>query len=720
MELPKPLEDDPRVANLFVLYCHQALMNSDRRRLAPPKAKKKPKSVAIHGETLVDDYHWLRDRSDPDTISYIDAENAYANTVTAQFANLSKEIYEELITRIPEDEADPPLVIDGYEYYQRMEKGKQYPQYCRRQLPEGEEVVIIDQNALSEGYDFFHIDSVKPSPDHSKVAYSVDTDGSEHYDVRIMDISTRNVIDDRVLRTGGFEWGSSGQSIYYIVYDETHRPSKVMRHLIGKDCSEDEAVYEELDFGCEYMSLSKSKSMEFLFITSQTLTTGEVNFLRADDDTGRFQPVVPRKKGVRYYVLHGKGDFVIVTNDTAPNFRIVHAPVADPSQNNWREILPHHDSRIVDISDPHPWVEVFSRHMVVFEREDAISSIRVIELSTNDSHVIQLPERLRSVSPLSNPALDSPTFRFSYTSMTTPKRIYEYDMAGRKLSLIKEQEIQGYDPVDYHSERVIVAAADGARIPLNIMHRKSIEKDGSNPLLLYAYGAAGDFEASAPSLDPTILSLLERGFVYAVAGIRGGGEFGQSWYDSGRMLNKKNCFSDFIDCADYLIKEGYTSRQLLAARGGSAGGLLVAAATTMRPDLFRVVVAEVPFVDVIHTMLDKSIPLVIGEYEEYGDPHDPAVYEYCKSYSPFENVRRVRYPSLFVTAGMNDPRVPFWEPVKWVAKMREIGADGNQILLRVKSSEGHSGSHARYDSMMEESLKLAFIVNEMTNEAQCG
>ena len=695
-------------------------MNSDRRTPVPPKAPKKPKKVVIHGDELIDVYHWLRDRSDPDTISYIEAENTYTDTIVARFENLRDEIYGELINRTPEDEVDPPLVIDDYEYYRRMEKGKQYPYYCRRRLPDGEEEVIVDQNDLSQGHEFFHIESVMPSPDHSMVAFSVDTDGSEYYDIKVREISTNKVIDDQILGTGGFEWGSSGKCLYYIVYDKAHRPSKVMRHRTGTVCSEDTVVYEEPDPGCEYMSLSKSKSKEFLFITSQTLTTSEVNFLRADDDKGGFQPVVPKKKGVRYYVLHGTKDFVILTNDAAPNFRIVHAPVADPSQKNWREILPHDNSRIVDISDPHPWVEVFARHLVVFERDDAISSIRIIDLSSNESHVIRLPEPLRSVSPLANPCLDSTSFRFVYTSMITPRRIYEYDMVTRKLSVVKEQEVQGYDPSEYHSERVFVTAVDGARIPLNIVHRKGIEKDGCNPLLLYAYGAAGDFEASAPSLDPTILSLLERGFVYAVAGIRGGGEFGQLWYDNGRMLNKKNCFSDFIDCAEYLIREGYTSRHRLAARGGSAGGLLVAATTTMRPDLFRVVVAEVPFVDVIHTMLDKSIPLVIGEYEEYGDPHDPTVYEYCKSYSPYENVRRVRYPSLLVTAGMNDPRVPFWEPVKWVAKMREIGADGNLTLLRVKSSEGHSGSHARYDSMMEESLKLAFIVNEIMNEAQYG
>ena len=363
-------------------------------------------------------------------------------------------------------------------------------------------------------------------------------------------------------------------------------------------------------------------------------------------------------------------------------------------------------------------MEAFSDHIVVFERENAISSLRVIEISTGDTHIVQLPEGLRSLWPVENPELDSISFRFKYMSMTTPSRVYEYDMVERKLTIVKQQEVHGYDPSDYYAERTYFEARDGTSIPVNVIHRKDLKKDGANPLLLYAYGAAGDIETSAPSFDPMMLSLLERGFVYVVAGIRGGGEFGQKWYDDGRMLNKKNCFTDFIDSAEYLIREGYTSMGLIAARGGSAGGLLVAASTMMRPELFSVVIAEVPFVDVIHTMLDKTIPLVIGEYEEYGDIYDPKVYAYCKSYSPYENVRAVRYPKLLVTSGMNDPRVPFWEPVKWVARMRDISSKENTIVLRTKLSEGHRGSYARYDTIGEEALKLAFVVRGVTDDAR--
>ena len=708
------------VAAISLLHISVSPRNTDEtmNALIPPRAPKRPKEVITHGDLLVDEYHWLRDRNDPETIRYIEAENDYTEKMAESLEDLREEIYEELVSRTPEDDADPPLRIDEYEYYNRTEKGKQYPLYCRRRLSgDAREEVIADQNVLSEGHDFYHIDSVKPSPDHSMVAFSVDLDGSEHFDIKIMDMSTHEVIDEQVVRTGGFEWGSGGRAIYYIVYDHMHRPSRVMRHIVGTMVAEDSVVYEEPDLGCEYMSLSKSKSKEYLFVTAQTLTTGEVNYLRSDDDTGRFKPVLPRKKGVRYYVLHGGGDFIVVTNDGAPNFKIVRAPVSAPSKENWEELLQHHHSRIVDISDPFPWVDVFTDRLVVFEREDAISSIRVVDLSTRESHLVELPETLRSVWPLENPAIDSTTFRFVYTSMTTPRTTYEYDMVSRELELVKRQEVRGYNPSDYHAERVTVTVSDGTKMPMNIIHRKGVKRDGRNPLLLYAYGAAGDFEAYSPSFDPLMLSLLERGFVYAVAGIRGGGEYGQPWYDGGRMLNKKNCFTDFIDSAEYLIAQGYTSKELLAARGASAGGLLVAATTMMRPDLFRVVLAEVPFVDVIHTMLDESIPLVIGEYEEYGDIHEPEVYEYCKSYSPYENVRPVKYPSLFVTSGMNDPRVPFWEPVKWVARMRDIGTKDNRFLLSTKMSEGHHGSHARYDSMKEEALKLAFVIEAVGAQA---
>jgi oligopeptidase B len=689
------------------------IMSQHLDRPRPPKAKKKPKEVVIHGDMLSDEYHWMRDRSDPDTMAYINAENEHTDRASRSLEGLRKQLYDDLLRRTTEEDSEPPVSMDGFRYYHRTIKGMPYPVYCRRKGDDGEEETVLDQNELARGHEFFSIESIKVSPDQELVAYSFDTSGAEYYDVGFIDINTQKPFSDKVTRTGGFEWGSSNRTVYYILHDDTHRPHRVMRHFLGTEHETDEIVYEEPDLGCEYMSLTKSKSKEYLLVTAQTLTTGEVNFLRADDDTGRFRPVVRRKKGVRYYVLHEKGDFHILTNDSAPNFKIVRAPVSTSSPEDWEEVLPHRDSIIINVSDPHPWVEVFADYIAVFEREDAVSSIRVLERNSGESHLIELPEKLRFVTPMENPETGSNVLRFAYTSMLTPKRVYEYEMTNRALRLVKEDDVPGYDRSDYHVERIHVTVADGAKVPVNIVHRNGIAKNGKNPLLLYAYGAAGDFEASAPVFDTGILSLLEQGFVYAVAGIRGGGEYGQPWYDNGRMLNKKNCFTDFIRCAEHLIAEGYTSSELLAINGASAGGLLVGTATTMRPDLFSVVVAEVPFVDVVHTMIDQSIPLVTGEYEEYGDINEPEVYSYCKSYSPYENVEAVEYPDMLVTSGMNDPRVPFWEPVKWVARLRDRGVGDSMILLRTNITQGHHGASARYEAIEYNALKLAFIIDRL-------
>ena len=682
----------------------------------PPKAKKKPKRVAFHGEALTDDYHWLRDRSDPDTLEYIEAENRYTEEAMQSTEGLQKELYEELVTRTIETDSEPPVRMGEFHYYNRTEKGKQYPIYCRRRISGGEEQIVLDQNAIAEKHDFFQIGEVKVSSDHKIVAYSYDTTGAEYYRVRFMDIESQEACVDMIEATGGFEWGSSSRTVYYFIHDDVHRPYRVLRHILGTRREQDEIVYEEPDPGCEYMALKKSKSKAFLFVTTQTLTTGEVNFLRGDDDSGVFKPVIPRKTGVRYYVLHRGNDFLMVTNEDAPNFRIIRTPSCAMGSENWEDVLPHEESRIIDISDPNPWVDVFDDYLAVFEREDAISSIRILSFRDGSTHVIDLPERLRSVTPLENPVMSSTVLRFAYTSMTMPERIYEYDMERRELVLVKDTEIPGYDPHEYHSERVYVAAADGTKIPLNIVHRKGVLTEGRNPLLLYAYGAAGDFEGSAPAFDIGILSLLERGFVYAVAAIRGGGEYGQQWYDDGRMMNKKNCFSDFISCAEYLIENGFTSSDRIAINGGSAGGLLVAVATTMRPELFHTVLAEVPFVDVLNTMMDQTIPLVTGEYEEYGDINEPEVYSYCRSYSPYDNIRRQEYPNILVTTAMNDPRVAFWEPVKWIAKLREHATGESLILLRTARVGGHMEQHARYDALRSRAFKLAFLVSTLTEQ----
>ncbi|MBE0518829.1 MAG: S9 family peptidase [Thermoplasmata archaeon] len=680
----------------------------------PPRATKKPKKVVVHGDELVDEYHWLRDRSDPDTLQYIMAENSYTDAKMEHTVHLQERLYEELAGRAEYDESMIPTKVDDYYYYTRTEVGKQYGILCRRKGDrDSPEEIVLDENAMAVDHDFFAVGAIKISPDHRLVAYSADTNGSELNDLFVLDVSTKKLADDGIPGIGTFEWGSDSRTIYYVIHDATHRPFKVLRHSLGADRTEDAVVHHEQDPRYEYLVLTKTKSREYILATGQSLHTSEVGYIRSDDRTGDFKTVIPRKEMVKYYVEHRKGSFLIITNDGAPNFKIVEAPIEDPTQGNWKDTVPHRDSIIINISDPYPWVEAFADHIAVFEREDAITSISVFNLNTGENHRIALPEELRSVTPLENPDISSHKLRFSYSSFLTPKTMYEYDMDMRELHQLQQERVHGYDREEYESERLFAVADDGTRIPITVVHKKSIAKDGGNPLLLYAYGSAGDFESTLPIFDINNLSLLDRGFVYAVAAIRGGGEMGRQWYDDGRVLRKKNSFTDFIRSAEHLIAMGYTSKEKLAIAGGSAGGLLVAAVMNMRPDLFRAVVAEVPFVDVIHTMLDKTIPLVAGDSEEYGDPAIPEQYWYCKSFSPYENVEEKEHPNLLVTSAMNDPRVPFWEPVKWIARLRDRNKGSNVMLLRTGMNQGHMRVSARYDALRHDAFKMAFILDTL-------
>ena len=663
---------------------------------------------------MTDEYHWLRDTSDPDTLRYIAAENEYTDEMIKGFARLRDAVYEELEGRLS-DQEPVPTKVDDYYYYEKTEPGLQHSILCRRKVDGGSrEEVVLDQNVVASGHDFFTVGTLKVSPDHRLVAFAADTTGSELYDLLVLDIATKKLMDEQIREIGTFEWGADNRTIFYVKHDEMHRPYKVLRHALGTSTVDDVEVHHEHDLRCEYLVLTKTKSRKYILATGQTLHTSEVSYIQSDDSTNGFRVVLPRKEMIKYYVEHVAGDhFLIITNDEAPNYRIVRAPVHDTSKENWTDVVPHRPSTIINISDPYPWVEAFEDHIAVFERENALTSISVYDVKTGEGHRIALPEQLRSVTPLKNPDVPSQRVRFSYSSFLTPRTMCEYDMETRELHTLQQEVVNGYDKDNYHSERIFATADDGTSIPITLVHRTDIKKDGSNPLLLYGYGSAGDFESSMPVFDNRILSLLDRGGVYAVAGIRGGGEMGRHWYDDGRVLRKKNSFTDFIRCAEHLIGKGYTSNERLAIIGGSAGGLLVATVMNMRPDLFRAVVAEVPFVDVIHTMLDKSIPLVIGDSEEYGDPAIPEQYWYCKSFSPYENVAEREYPDLLVKSAMNDPRVPFWEPVKWVARLRDRSRGSNIILLRTEMNQGHLGVSARYDALGYDATKLAFIFDRL-------
>ena len=671
----------------------------------PPVAPVVPHVHLAHGDARRDDYHWLRDRSNPAVLEYLEAENAWTEAVMRPTEALQEQLYHELLGRIQETDLSVPERLDDWWYYSRTVQGQQYPIFCRRHGSiDAPEEVALDQNALAEGHAYFRVGAVQVSPDHRLLAYSVDTTGAETYTLFVRDLETGALLSERVENTSyGLEWGNDNRTLFYTVLDETKRPYRLMRHTLGTDPASDVLVHEEAD-GSVLLSVTKTRSRRWLVVDLSSHSSSEVWIIDADrpDDAPRL--VAPRVPDVEYTVEHHGDHFFIVTNDDAPNFRLVEAPVGDPSKANWKTVIGNRDAVKVD------GVDAFREHLVVYEREDALRHIRVIDLVTGDDHRVGFPEEVYSFRMTENPEFDTATLRFVYTSLVTPNSVIDYGLRDRSWELKKRTEVRGgYDPSLYHTERAHAEAPDGTRIPLSLVYRTPLVRDGARPLLLYGYGSYG--ASFDPAFSSSSLSLLDRGFVIAIAHIRGGEEMGRPWYERGKLLHKRNTFTDFIASAEHLLREGYTSRERLVINGGSAGGLLMGAVTNMRPELFHAVVAEVPFVDVVSTMLDASIPLTVIEYEEWGNPEEPEYYEYMKSYSPYDNVRPQRYPHMLVTAGLNDPRVAYWEPAKWVARLRALKTDTNRLLLRTNMGAGHSGASGRYDYLREVAFKYAFILD---------
>jgi oligopeptidase B len=678
----------------------------------PPIARKVPKKLVTHGEARIDDYFWIRDRSNPGVIEYIEAENRYTNDVMKPTEQLQKDLFKELVGRTKQTDMTVPDKIDNFYYYSRTEDGKQYPIYCRKKDSlEAKEEIILDVNKVSEGNSFFYVEQCKASPNHKLLLYLADMNGSERNTLFIKDLMTGVLMEDRIRDVHTAEWANDNKTIFYSTMDVDNRPFKVFRHVIGADPLKDVEVYHEKDQAYYYMRLWKSKTKEYLFVHGESATTSEVHYLKADHPSEPFRMMRPRKHGVIYGVIHHSDSFYIVTNDDAKNFKIMRAPVSDPGE--WKMVVPHRENVCIAISNPYPWVDINRDFMVLFERENAMSRIRIINLKDQSSHFIELPEKLYHIVPVETYDFESDVIRFQFSSMVTPPRVYDYDMRKRTLELRKQEEVPGYDPSLYSSERIYARAKDGVLVPISLVFKKGLKMTGKNPGYLYAYGAYGDFEGPAPEFEMKFLPLLDRGFVCAKAHIRGGGDLCKRWHEEGRMLKKINSFTDFIACAEHLIEEGYTSSDRLVIRGKSAGGLLMGAVTTMRPEIFKVVVAEVPFVDVINTMLDPSIPLTIPEFEEWGNPEDKEYYEYFKLYSPYDNVRKRNYPNLLVTGALNDSRVQYWEPAKWVAKLRANKTDDNTILLRTNIVEGHSGASGRYDYLKWFAFMYAFIFDKL-------
>ena len=688
---------------MLLYWLATAASTSARATLTPPVAKTDSKMDTVHGEARVDNYFWLREKSNPEVIAYLEAENKYTEAMMQHTEDFQEQLYQELLGRIKETDLSVPEKIDDYYYYTRTEEGKQYPIYCRKQGNlEAAEEILLDQNALSEGHEYLEVGVYKISPNHQLLAYSTDTTGGESYTLYIKDLNTGQLLADQIPNTYySVEWASDNQTLFYTTLDAAKRPYKLYRHQLGSDPAADPLIYHETDESF-FLDISKTRSKAYLLMELENINTSEVRYLEADQPTGDFNVVSPRQSELEYSVEHHGDQFFIVTNADAVNFKLMRASVNNPSRANWQEMIPHREAVKLD------GVSAFQNHLVISEREDGLQKIRVRNLATDEEHAVAFPEPVYTVRQGRNPEFNTTTLRFNYASLVTPMSVFDYQMDARTRELKKQDEVLGgYDPSLYESERIFAKAADGTPVPISIVYKKGLTRDGGNPLLLYGYGSYGI--NSDPYFSSNRLSLLDRGFIYAIAHIRGGEEMGRAWYEKGKLLHKKNTFTDYIACAENLIAEKYTASDKLAIQGGSAGGLLMGAVTNMRPELFEIVVAKVPFVDVVNTMLDASIPLTVVEYDEWGNPNEKMFYDYIKSYSPYDNIEAKAYPHILVTAGLNDPRVHYWEPAKWTAKLRTLKTGDNRLLLKTEMGAGHGGPSGRYDYLKEMAFEYAFI-----------
>jgi oligopeptidase B len=681
--------------------------------LSYPTAPKRPYEITQHGQTRIDNYYWMRDRSDPEVLKYLHAENDYLEEIMGHTKSLQETLYAEMKGRIKETDSSVPEKRGEYFYYSRNEEGKQYPIYCRKKASlDSPEEILLDQNILAEGRSFCSVGALTVSPDGTKLAYSLDVEGGEVYTIYVKDLVTGALFPEAIPNTfssvyfhTGVEWGNDSQTLFYLTLDESERPDKVLRHRIGDDPQTDGLVFHEADESY-FLFIHKSRDNKYIFTNHHATRATEMRFLSADEPQGELRVLSPRKDGVEYLAAHHAGDFYVVTNDQAENFKLMKASIHALEVGNWEEIIPHRDDVLID------YVDTFKEYLIVYERRNGLRQIRISPFrAMSNVRYIEFPEPAYSVEPESNPEFDTNILRFTYSSPITPHSVIDYHMDTGQWELIKQDIPGGYDRTQYATERIHATAIDGKQIPMTIVYKKDLKKDGNNPTLLYGYGSYGSVIDA--DFNSQRLSLLDRGFVFAVGHIRGGSDLGRAWYESGRMLNKKNSFTDFIACAEHLIHEGFTSNKKLAILGGSAGGLLVSACLTMRPDLFQAVINKVAFVDVVTTMSDPTIPLTSLEWDEWGNPQVREHFEYMLSYSPYDNVRPTAYPHMLITTGLNDPRVAYWEPAKFAAKLREMKTDNNLLLLRTNYEAGHAGASGRYDYLKEVAIDFAFLLDRL-------
>jgi oligopeptidase B len=675
-------------------------------RLMPPKAAVIPKKLEKFGRTRIDYYYWLKDRSNPKVVAYLDAENAYTDASMAHTKALQRALYDEIVGRINQADTTAPVFDNGYYYSTRFEAGKQYPILVRKRgaLEAGEEV-LLNENMLAEGHGYFSLDGSQVSPDNRLLAFGMDTGGRLFYTIRIKDLTTGKLLDDVIPDvTSNLAWANDNSTLFYTKQDpNTLRAYRVYRHRLGTRTADDALAYEEADetFFCR---ISRTKTDRYLMIGSRQTLSTEYRFLDADEPEGTFTVIQPRRPRLEYSADHFGDHFYIRTNLDAKNFRLMKAPIQTPGMERWEEVIAHRADVFLER------FELFRDFLVLEERRDGMMRLHVRPWSGEGDHQVGFgePAYVAHIGP--NHELDTVNLRFVYTSMTTPESSYDYDMRKRSKTLVKREEVlRGFDPSKYVTERLHATASDGTKVPISIVYRKDFAKDGSRPLLLYGYGSYG--ASTDASFQSERLSLLDRGFAYAIAHIRGGQELGREWYESGKLLKKKNTFTDFIACAEYLVREKYTKPDRLFAQGGSAGGLLMGAVINMRPDLFKGVIAAVPFVDVITTMLDPSIPLTTFEYDEWGNPDDRTCFEYMLSYSPYDNVEAKNYPNLLVTTSLQDSQVQYWEPAKWVAKLRATKTDSNRLLFRTYMKGSHGGVSGRYRRYEQTAFHYAFLLD---------
>ncbi|MCS6820517.1 MAG: S9 family peptidase [Microscillaceae bacterium] len=693
--------------NSFIILFAGALIA--QKEVSAPRAPKKPTILTAFGKQRIDNYYWLKDRQNPEVIQYLEQENRYAEQMLAPAAPLKQKILEEVRSRINPQESSPYYQIGNYFYYQRYELGQEYPKYCRKKGNiQAEEEVLFDVAMMAQNKEVYELETFTPSDDHNYVALAIDTLGNNIFTLYFKDLRTGKMLDDVIPYCAGVVvWASDNKTVFYnTINPQTLRADQIKKHILGTPVSKDEILINEKDTQFS-VSLMRSRSREYIFFSIDSVTSTEQYFIKANQPDQKPEMIVSRKQKGSYFTEHitekGEDVFVMLTDYQAPNGRIIKCPVKEYKKGTWQEVVPHSDSTLIES------FQAYKGFLVLKEQKNGLDAIRIINLLKNTQYYLPFIEPTFSVELDENMRTDTQTLRYIYTSFTTPTTYFDLDLVNQKQTLVKQEKILGnFSPAFYDTERIFAPAPDSTLVPISLVYRKGLVKNGENPLILYGYGAYGISEK--PAFLPDLLSLLDRGFVYAIAHVRGGKEMGKAWYEQGKLLNKKNSFSDYIACAEYLIQKQYTKPQYLVAMGASAGGLLVATVLNQRPELFKAAVLEVPFVDVVTTMSDETLPLTTGEFEEWGNPKEKIYYDYMLSYSPYDQIKAQNYPHILVTTALNDSQVQYFEPAKWVAKMREMKTDNNLLLLKIDKNTGHVGKTGRFQQYEDIATNYSFIL----------